>query len=59
MSRWADLRWQVLILRVALGGFFSYFLVRYFMPGASWGSVIALAAIVVFFAYLFESLRKR
>jgi len=50
-------RVRVLILRSALGLVFAYLLIRWFFPAAGIVTILAAAALLVFFAYLFESVR--
>lgn len=50
---------RIFLFRAALGAFFAYFLARFFIPSASPGLIIVMAALLVFFAYVFEGLRKR
>ncbi len=50
---------RIFLIRAALGAFFAYFLARFFIPSASPGLIVVMAALLVFFAYVFEGLRKR
>jgi hypothetical protein len=63
-------RWQVaqsspnkglkfLLIRAALGLFFGYLLIYFFMPGAGWGAVVLVAALLVVFAYIFETIHRK
>lgn len=57
MQRFSSLR--VFFLRAALGVLFALLLTRLFMPGADPGFVAVIAVLLVFSAYLLETLRKR
>lgn len=52
-------RKRVFIIRLALGLFFSFFLIKFFHPGS--GAVVYLftAIVLVFFSYIFEYIRKK
>jgi hypothetical protein len=52
-------QWTVVIIRVILGLVFALLLVRLFIPGAGVGTIVAAAGMLVFFAYVFEAVRKR
>jgi len=49
---------KILIARSLLGLLFSFILMRFFFPAAGLLTVLATAGLLVFFAYLFESIRK-
>ena len=52
-------QWKVLIIRAILGLVCAVLLVRLFIPGAGIGTIAAAAGLLVFFAYVFETVRKR
>jgi len=49
---------RVLIIRVVLGLVFAFFLLRFFYPASGIWTVVVTAALLVFFAYFFEAIRK-
>lgn len=49
----------VLILRIILGLLFGALLVRTFFPASGYWLIILIAALLVAFAYIFETLHKR
>ena len=49
---------KVLIIRVILGLVCAVLLVRLFIPGAGVGTIAAAMGLLVFFAYVFEAVRK-
>jgi hypothetical protein len=59
MQRLSPAQWKVLGIRMVLGIFFAVLLTRFFVPRAGLGSVLAAVVLLVSFAYLFESVRKR
>ncbi|MBP8645989.1 MAG: hypothetical protein KBH99_07710 [Syntrophobacteraceae bacterium] len=50
------IRIRVLILRSILGIVFALLLMRWFFPTAGVLTIVATAVLLVFFAYLFESI---
>ncbi len=53
------MRWKVLMVRAVLGVGFAFLLARFFFPGAGQMKVLAIAGLLVFFAYLLESIHQR
>lgn len=58
-GRLASMRWKVLMVRAVLGICFAFLLARFFFPGAGQMKVLAIAGLLVFFAYLLESIHQR
>jgi hypothetical protein len=52
-------QWKVLGIRMVLGMFLAVLLTRFFLPRAGLVAILAAAVLLVAFAYLFESVRKR
>lgn|GEM_PF-2368249 len=50
---------KVLIMRAALGLLFAFLLVHFFFPTAGVATTIIAAAVLVFFAYVFEAIHRR
>jgi hypothetical protein len=50
---------KVFLVRVVLGLFFASVIKSFFFPKAGIGTILAAAALLVFSAYLFESMRER
>jgi hypothetical protein len=55
----SDRRLRFLAIRAALGIVFAVVLTRFFLPASGVGTTVAIAVLLVFFAYLLEGLRKR
>lgn len=49
---------KVLIIRLLIGIPFAFILMRFFFPAAGLSTILVTAGLLVFFAYLFESIRK-
>jgi len=52
------IRKRVFFIRIALGLLFAFFLLRFFYPASGFGVYIFTALLLVFFAYMFEYIRK-
>ena len=50
---------KVLIMRAALGLLFAFVLVHFFFPAAGIATIVIAAAVLVFFAYVFEAIHRR
>jgi hypothetical protein len=48
----------MLVIRALLGLFFAYLLARFFFPAAGIAKIILMAVALVFFAYVFEAIRR-
>lgn len=59
MTNFKGMRVKVLIIRVALGLMFALILVRLFFPAATKGTFLLIAGLLVFFAYVLESVHKK
>jgi hypothetical protein len=59
LERMYGAQWKVLIIRVILALVCAVLLVHLFIPSAGVGSIAAAAGLLVFFAYVFEAVRKR
>ncbi|MHC1743315.1 MAG: hypothetical protein AB9873_09830 [Syntrophobacteraceae bacterium] len=53
------MRLRILIIRAVLGVFFAFLLARFFFPTMGRPTVLIIAALLVFFAYLLESIRQK
>lgn len=53
------MKYKVLILRVALGVLFAFLLAHFFFPTAGRVTIGLIAAVLVFFAYVFEAIHRR
>jgi hypothetical protein len=53
------MRYKVLAIRVILGVFFAFVLGRLFFPNSSPLMTIGIAAMLIFFAYVLESVHSR
>lgn len=51
-------RLTVLAIRALLGIAFGFLLKQFFFPAAGMLTVLVIAGLLVFFAYMFESVRK-
>ena len=49
---------KVLIIRTLLGILFAFILMRVFFPAVEVSTILVTAGLLIFFAYLFESVRK-
>lgn len=49
---------KVLFIRTVLGLFFAFLLAHFFFPGAGIAKTVLIAAALVFFAYVFEAIRR-
>lgn len=54
----SGIRLKVLLVRILLGVLFGFMLMNLFFPGAGVPALMLTVALLVFFAYLFESVRK-
>lgn len=52
------MRWRILIVRAVLGVFFAFLLARFFFPSFGHLTILVIAALLVFFAYLLESIHQ-
>ncbi len=50
---------RIFLIRLGLGVIFALFLTHFFMAGRGMGMVVVIAILLVFSAYLLESLKKR
>jgi len=50
---------KTLFLRVALGILFAFLLAHFFFPSAGRMTIGLIAAVLVFFAYVFEAIHSR
>jgi hypothetical protein len=50
---------KILIMRVVLGLLFAYLLAHFFFPTAGIPAIIFMAAVLVFFSYVFEAIHRR
>jgi hypothetical protein len=53
------MRWRILIVRAGLGVLFAFLLARFFFPTIGRLKVLIIAALLVFFAYLLESIHQK
>ncbi len=53
------MRPQVLVIRIILGVIFGVILSRVFFPTAGNWTILLIAGLLVFFAYVFELLHKK
>jgi hypothetical protein len=53
------MRWRILIVRAVLGVFFAFLLARFFFPTIGRLTTLIIAALLIFFAYLFESIHQK
>jgi fatty acid desaturase len=53
------MRYKVLAIRVILGVFFAFLLGRWFFPNSRPVLIVGIALMLVFFAYVLESVHKR
>lgn len=53
------MRYKVLAIRVILGVFFAFVLGRLFFPNSSLFMTVGIAAMLIFFAYVLESVHTR
>lgn len=58
-GRFGSMRWKILMIRAVLGVFFAFLLARFFFPTVGRLTVLVIAALLVFFAYLLESIHQR
>ncbi len=58
-QRPTKMRWNVLLVRAIIGLLCGILLVRLFLPKAGFAAVFAAALLLVFFAYVFEAVRRR
>jgi uncharacterized membrane protein YccC len=49
---------KVFIIRILLGMMFGFLLLKFFYPRSGVWTYLATAALLVFFAYLFEAVRR-
>ncbi len=49
---------KILGIRILTGILFAFILMHFFFPAAGLATVLVTAGLLVFFAYLFESIRK-
>jgi hypothetical protein len=49
---------KIFVIRSLLGVLFAFMLMRFFFPAAGLFTVLVTAGLLVFFAYLFESIRR-
>jgi FtsH-binding integral membrane protein len=54
-----DVNPKILMIRVLLGLLFAFLLAHFFFPSAGFGTIIGMAAVLVFFAYVFEAIHRR
>ena len=52
------MRWKIFLMRVVLGVVFAFPLTRYFFPTAGTGTILAIAGLMIFFAYVLETVHK-
>jgi hypothetical protein len=52
-------QWKMLFIRVILGLVCAVVLIRLFLPGAGVGAISVATLLLVFFAYVFEAVRRR
>ena len=52
------MRLRILIVRAVLGVLFAFLLARFFFPAMGRLTVLIIAALLVFFAYLLESIHQ-
>lgn len=50
---------KVLLMRAVLGLLFAFVLVHFFFPAAGIATIVIAAAVLVFFAYVFEAIHRR
>lgn len=53
------MRVRILIVRAVLGVVFAFLLARFFFPTTGKPTVLVIAALLVFFAYLMESIHRK
>jgi len=54
----SELRVKVLVMRILLGVIFAFMLSRFFFPNSNNITILALAGLLVFFAYALEYLHR-
>jgi hypothetical protein len=54
-----SMRWRILIVRAVLGVLFAFLLARFFFPTIGSLTTLIIAALLVFFAYLLESVHQK
>lgn len=52
-----EARWKIFLIRVVIAVVCAVLLVRLFLPNAGAGAILSASILLVFFAYVFESLR--
>ncbi len=59
MAKKSHIRWKVFGIRLILSLFFSYFLIHFFISQAGITGWVVMAALLMFFSYVFESAHSR